>query len=57
MYIAPRQGQTTHWGKTFDVNRKPLSLCSFVAGSGGSVVSGGSGGWGGMVGSESGGGR
>ena len=32
MYIAPRQGQTTPWGQTFDVNRKPLSLCPFVSG-------------------------
>ena len=32
MYIAPGQGQTTLWGQTFDVNRKPLSLCPFVAG-------------------------
>ena len=27
---SPRQGQTTHWGQTFDVNRKALSLCPFV---------------------------
>ena len=32
MLIAPEQGQTTPWGQTFDVNRKPLSLCPFVAG-------------------------
>ena len=32
MYIAPGQGQTTHRGQTFDVNRKPLLLCPFVAG-------------------------
>ena len=32
MYIAPGQGQTTPWGQTFDVNRKPISLCPFVAG-------------------------
>ena len=32
MYIAPGQGQTTPWGQTFDDNRKPLSLCPFVAG-------------------------
>ena len=32
MYLAPGQGQTTPWGQTFDVNRKPLSLCPFVAG-------------------------
>ena len=32
MYIAPGQRQTTLWGQTFDVNRKPLSLCPFVAG-------------------------
>ena len=31
-YIAPGQGQTTPWGQTFDVHRKPLSLCPFVAG-------------------------
>ena len=31
MYIAPGQGQTTPWGQTFDVNRKPLSLFPFVA--------------------------
>ena len=30
MYIAPGQGQTTPWGQTFDVNRKPLSLRPFV---------------------------
>ena len=32
MYIALGQGQTTPWGQTFDVNRKTLSLCPFVAG-------------------------
>ena len=32
MYIAPGQGHTTPWGPTFDINRKPLSLCPFVAG-------------------------
>ena len=32
MYIAPGQGQTTPWGQTFDVNKKPLSFCPFVAG-------------------------
>ena len=32
MYIAPGQGQITPWGQTFDVNRKPLSFCPFVAG-------------------------
>ena len=32
MYIALGQKQTTPWGQTFDVNRKPLSLCPFVAG-------------------------
>ena len=32
MYIAPGLGQTTPWGQIFDVNRKPLSLCPFVAG-------------------------
>ena len=31
MYIAPGQGQATPWGQTFDANRKPLSLCPFVA--------------------------
>ena len=31
-YIAPEQGQTTPWEQTFDINRKPLSLCLFVAG-------------------------
>ena len=31
MYIALGQGQTTPWGQTFDVNRKPLSLCLFDA--------------------------
>ena len=31
MYIAPMQGQKTSWGQTFEVNRKPLSLRSFVA--------------------------
>ena len=31
MYIAPRQGQTTPWGQNFDVDRKALSLCPFVA--------------------------
>ena len=30
-YIAPGQGQTTPWGQNFDVNRKPLPLCPFVA--------------------------
>ena len=32
MYIVPGQGQTTPWGQTFDVNRKPLPLCPLVAG-------------------------
>ena len=32
MYIAPGQGQTAPWGQTFDINRKLLSLCPFVAG-------------------------
>ena len=32
MYIAPGQGQTIPWVQTFDVDRKPLSLCPFVAG-------------------------
>ena len=31
LYIAPGQGHTTPSGQTFDVNRKPLSLCQFVA--------------------------
>ena len=31
MYIAPGQGQTTPRGQTFDVNRKPLSLCQIIA--------------------------
>ena len=31
MYIAPGQGQTTPWRQNFDVNRKALSLCPFVA--------------------------
>ena len=31
MYIAPGHGQTTPWGQDFDVNRKVLSLCPFVA--------------------------
>ena len=31
MYIAPGQGQTTLYGQSFDVNRKALSLCPFVA--------------------------
>ena len=31
MYIAPGQGQTTPLGQTFDVSRKPLSFCQFVA--------------------------
>ena len=30
MYISPGQRQTTPW-TNFDVNRKPLSLCPFVA--------------------------
>ena len=32
MYIAPGQGQITPRVQTFDVNRKPLSLCPIVAG-------------------------
>ena len=28
MYIAPGQGDTTPWGQTFDVNRKPIR-CKF----------------------------
>ena len=31
IHIALGQGQTTSLGQTFDVNRKPLSLCPFVA--------------------------
>ena len=31
MYIAPRQGKTTSWGQNYDVNRKALSFCPFVA--------------------------
>ena len=31
MHIATGQGQKTHWGQTFDVNRKPLSFRPFVA--------------------------
>ena len=31
MYIAPGQGQTTLCGQNYDVNRKALSLCPFVA--------------------------
>ena len=31
MYIAPRQGQTTHWGQNFDDNRKAFSLSPYVA--------------------------
>ena len=31
MYIAQGQGQTTLCGQNSDVNRKALSLCSFVA--------------------------
>ena len=31
MYIAPGQGQTAPRGQNFDVNRKALSLYSFVA--------------------------
>ena len=31
MYIAKGQGQTTPWGQMFNVSRKPLSLCPFVA--------------------------
>ena len=31
MYIAPGQGQTAPRGQNFDVNRKVLSLYSFVA--------------------------
>ena len=31
MYIAPGQGQTARRGQNFDVNRKALSLYTFVA--------------------------
>ena len=31
MYIAPGQGQTNPWGQNFDVNRKVLPFCPFVA--------------------------
>ena len=31
MYIALGQGHKTPWEQTFDVNRKPLSLQTFVA--------------------------
>ena len=31
MYIAPGQGRTIPWRHSFDVNRKALSLCLFVA--------------------------
>ena len=31
MHIASGQGHTTPWRQAFDVNRKPLSLCPFVA--------------------------
>ena len=30
MYIAPGQGQTAPWGQNFAVNKKALSLWSFV---------------------------
>ena len=33
IYIALGQGQTTHYGQNFDVNRKASSLWSFVASS------------------------
>ena len=29
---SPGQWKTTSWGQPFNVNRKPLSLCPFVAG-------------------------
>ena len=28
---SPRQGQTIHWGHSFDDNRKAFSLCPYVA--------------------------
>ena len=31
IYITPGHGQTTPWGQTFDINRKPLSLPQYVA--------------------------
>ena len=31
MYIAPGQGQTTHWGRKVYENRKAFSLCPYVA--------------------------
>ena len=31
MYPGPGQGQTTLCGQNYDVNRKVLSLCPFVA--------------------------
>ena len=31
MYVAPGQGQSAPRGQNFDVNRKALSLYSFVA--------------------------
>ena len=31
MYISPGKGLTTPWGQNFDVNRKLLSLQSYVA--------------------------
>ena len=31
MHVAPGQGQTVPWGQNFNVNRKALSLCPFVA--------------------------
>ena len=31
MYIAPKQGLTTSWGRNFYVNRNILSLWSFIA--------------------------
>ena len=31
IYIASGQGQTIPWGQAFNVNRKPSSLCPFVA--------------------------
>ena len=32
IYRALGQGQKTPWGQPFDVNRKPLLVCPFVAG-------------------------
>ena len=31
MYVAPGQRQTIPWGQNFDVNKKAVSICPFVA--------------------------